>query len=231
MIDLHCHLLPYVDDGANDLDEARKLLTMEAEQGVREVNITPHLRQGMFETPDEVIQRQFERLCRQGEANNLTLHVSREYHIDGVFWEKLKEGSILPIGKNTILAEFSSQHSAEQILVGVERILEHGYTSLIAHVERYPAATVDVIGQLRFIGALIQVNVDSVLGYDGRAVKRFSHSLLKSGLVDVIASDAHSTDFRPPRLRECQVYLARKFSAELAEKLLQENPKKIITGE
>ena len=231
MIDLHCHLLPYVDDGANDLDEARKLLTMEAEQGVREVNITPHLRQGMFETPDEVIQRQFERLCRQPEANNLMLHISREYHIDSLIWEKLQEGSILPIGKNTILAELSSQHSAEQILVGVERILEHGYIPLVAHVERYPAASPEVIEQLHQVGALIQVNADAVLGYDGRTVRRLVHILLKSGLVDVIASDAHSTDFRPPRLRECQTYLTRKFGAVLAEKLLQENPKKIITGE
>ena len=230
MIDLHCHLLPYVDDGASVLDEARELLAMEAEQSVKEVNITPHLRQGMFETPDEVIQRQFERLCQQPEANNLALHLSREYHIDSLFWEKLQEGSILPIGKNTILAEFSSQHSAEQILSAAKEIMAAGYTPLVAHVERYPAATVDVIEQLHQTGALVQVNADAVLGYDGRMVRRFVHGLLQSDLVDVIASDAHSTDFRPPRLRECYAYLTRKYGVEKAEQLLQKTPAKILSG-
>ena len=84
MVDIHCHLLPYVDDGAEDLDEAVELLEEQHKQGVTTICFTPHLRTDMFESPDEKIIRQFERLDRIQRENGfgMSLYLSREYHCD-----------------------------------------------------------------------------------------------------------------------------------------------------
>lgn len=228
MIDIHCHLLPYVDDGANDLEEAVELLRLEAEQGVTALCVTPHLRLGMFETPDEKITAQYERLKGLAAEKGLQIFLSREYHWDELLAEKLGDRTLLPIGDRTLLVEFSFRHSAAQMLEAAGQVRRCGYTPLIAHVERYPAATEELIRGLREAGALIQVNADAVLGYDGRALKRSTWDLLKAGLVDVIASDAHSPDERPPRLRECFAFLQKKLGEAQAGKLLLEKPEALL---
>lgn len=230
MIDIHCHLLPYVDDGANDLDEARLLLSSEAEQGVTEICLTPHLREGMFETPDEKIRFQFERISGIAGELGLTLRLSREYHVDGLFWEKLEAGEIIPVGRGVILTEFSSVDDADTMARAVKRIKESGFVPLVAHVERYPAADADTVRALRSLGALIQVNADAVLGYDGRYVKKTVWEFIGERLVDVVASDAHGVDDRPVRMRECMTFIKKKAGDETAERLMLKNPGKIIKG-
>ncbi len=229
MIDLHCHLLPYVDDGAHDLEEAEALLTLEAEQGVAELCLTPHLRAGMFETPDEKVQGQFARLKTLAAGKGIRLYLSREYHWDELFEEKLRAGEVLPMGQNVLLTEFSPRHSPQQMLAAAEEIRGYGYTPLIAHAERYPAADAALIGALKKEGALIQINADAVLGYDGRWFKRLAWELLKADLVDAVASDAHSTGERPPRMAECAALIRKKLGPARAEKLLLRGPEAILT--
>ena len=228
MIDLHCHLLPYVDDGAHDLDEAIELLTLEAEQGVTELCLTPHLRRGMFETPDEKIRTQYERLVPIAAEKGLRLRLSREYHCDELLFEKLRDGTVIPMGKKVILTEFSARHSAEDMLKAVETIRSYGWIPMIAHAERYPAVTEALIRRLRGADALIQINADAVLGYDGRGIRRFVWGLLNAGLADVVASDAHSTTDRPPHLRRCELLIRKKLGGEQAKKLLLTDPGTII---
>ncbi len=231
MIDIHCHLLPYVDDGANDLEEATALLSAEAEQGVTDLCFTPHLRSGMFETPDEKIRFQFGRMAPIAGGFGIRVFISREYHFDELFLEKLDARAVIPIGRNVVLTEFSSAHGAEQMLSAVSRIREYGLTPLIAHVERYPAADADLIRGLRSAGALIQINADALLGYDGRYLKKFAWELLDADLVDVVASDAHGMPDRPPRMQACMALITKKTGPERAEKVLLRNPEKIIKGQ
>ena len=228
MTDLHCHLLPYVDDGARDLEEAERLLSLEAEQGVTTLCVTPHLREGMFETPDEAIEKQFARLRPMAEEKGVRLYLSREYHYDRLFWEKLRAGEVLAIGGGVLLTEFSSAHSPEQMLGAVEEIRAYGLIPLVAHVERYPATNEEFTGELRAAGAVIQVNADAVLGYDGRYIKRLVWSLLKTDAVDVIASDAHDTAFRPPRMRACYDRISKKLGPSRAERLMRINPERLL---
>lgn len=230
MIDLHCHLLPYVDDGAHDLEEAEKLLSMEAEQGVTALCLTPHLREGMFETPDEALRRQWERLRPMAAAKGLQLFLSREYHCDDLFWDTLDAGQTIPIGDTVLLLEFSTWTGADQMRSAVREIRRRGLFPLLAHAERYAACDVPLIEELREAGALIQVNADAVLGCDGLRLKRLTWKLLHAGLVDLIASDAHSSDERPPRLRDCNHVLKKKLGDEQAERLLLSTPRKMIMG-
>ena len=230
MTDVHCHLLPYVDDGAHDLEEAAELLKLEAAQGVTTVCVTPHLRQEMFETPDEILRRQYERLSKIAEGFGITLCLSREYHYDGLFREKLHQHQILPIGRNGVLVEFSYSDSRDQMLCAMGEILNSGYVPIIAHVERYAATTPDLISDLKNAGARIQVNADAVLGRDGRYAKKLAWTLLRADLVDVVASDAHDTAERPPRLAQCYKKLIKKLGAETASRLTERNPEMLLTG-
>ena len=83
---------------------------------------------------------------------------------------------------------------------------------------------------LRDEGALIQVNADAVLGFDGRCAKKLTWLLLKAGAVDVIASDAHDSELRPPRMKECFTRIAKKLGRETAERLMRTNPARILGG-
>ena len=232
LTDIHCHIIPYVDDGALRMQEAEELLRMQIDQGVTTVCCTPHLRKNMFETPDDVIQMQFERLkawCIQAELP-VTLYLSREYHCDELLIKKLEAGQILPLGKGkTLLAELSHRHSEKQIHEYIRIIKSYGFTPLLAHAERYEALeSTASIARLTELGALIQMNAGSLTGAEGRRQASRCKKLLKEHLIHVIASDAHDPEERPPELAACASILERKFGEEYAAKLLCTNPYQIL---
>ena len=233
MADIHCHILPYVDDGAEQKEESRKLLRMQYKQGVRTVCCTPHLRKGMFETPDEEIIEQFERFKeRAGDLRKrMRFYLSREYHCDSAFVSRLERDKVIPLGNSRfLLTEMSSRYSEQQIFDYVDIVLKCGYRPLIAHVERYPALTKSTlqIQDLIDMGALIQMNASSILAREGIKQAAWCKKLLKEGLVHVVASDAHDSETRPPEMDRVANYLERKVGEEYARELLRTNPMTIL---
>ncbi len=235
LTDLHCHLMPYVDDGAYDEEECLALLKLEAEQGVRCICLTPHLRADMFETSDEEILRHFamvQELVREA-ALPLELCHSREYHFDRLFRKRLESGQLRPLGAgSSLLVEFGGWHGREEILDAVNMVKAAGYVPLIAHVERYAPLQQDwsFACELREQGSLLQVNAGSVLGHEGLRQRLLCKKLLQKDLITVIASDAHDISFRTPQLRQCAEHLESKFGRQTARKLLSGNPKAILEG-
>lgn len=233
LVDLHCHVIPYVDDGAVNEEEASAILRLQAEQGVKVICCTPHLRKGMFETPDDEIIRQFRALKQRAKADGqeIIFALSREYHADALFEEKLEKKEIICMGAGRyILTEFSHAHSYRQIQGTIDLITASGYRPLIAHIERYPAlmGDEDRVIELREMGARIQVNAGSVLGRGSSKEQAWTKKLLKYRLADVIASDAHGTDFRPPELLKCAEYIEKKYGETYADRLFHTNPLKIL---
>lgn len=233
LIDLHCHLVPYVDDGAEDMEEALALLRMLSGQGVKAVCATPHLRAHMFQTPDEEIRKRFQELKEAAQKENIPirLYLSREYHCDRDFFGLLENKKLLTIGQgNGVLCEFSGASEASFILKTIKDVIRNGYLPLVAHVERYAAIhqTKDLIDNIKSLGALIQVNAGSITGKEGFSLKRFSRKLAKENRIDVIASDSHDPINRPPFLRECAEWLESKAGAAYARKVLYETPMKLL---
>ena len=234
IVDLHCHILPYVDDGALRCEESDELLEMLFQQGVRVLCATPHLRKGMFETPDEEIQAQFADLLKRADrlGERMTLLLSREYHCDDLFRERLEAGNVLCMGAgNTVLMEFSSRHTFEDILSWVEGVRQRGYSPLIAHIERYPAlnGSPEKVSALIQSGAKIQMNAGSILGREGFRQALWSKRLLKKSLVHVVASDSHDPELRPPELDACMKVLRKIVGRDDAMALLRDNPIKILS--
>lgn len=235
MTDIHCHLLPYVDDGAFDMDEALELLEQEAGQGVDTVCLTPHLRQDMFETPDSKLLTMFARLNQAAAENSIPirLFLSREYYYDSQFRQLLRDNRVMPMAGKVLLVEFSYGSNWEDLLEAAQLVQEAGYRPMFAHVERYRVIQHDpgVIQTLLAQGVLIQVNADSILGRAGFREKKTARQLLKNRAVTVVASDAHDCRLRTPNLQKCRTYLERKFGRDYARELLETNPRSILSEE
>ena len=234
LADIHCHVLPYVDDGAEHLEEMEQLLTEQARQGARLVCATPHLRHGMFTASDAEIQHQFERARAFIRTQKLPIYLclSREYYCDSHFLARLEEGRVLPMGNgNTLLVEFSGRHTFAVICDHLQRVLRAGYQPLVAHVERYPAieSKTERVARLIELGALIQVNAGGLLGREGWHQKRLSWELLRQDMVHVVASDAHGPVYRPVELAACANKIEHRMGTACAQKVLWDNPLKIVS--
>ncbi len=235
LADIHCHVLPYVDDGAAVFDESLTLIDMQYEQGIRTICATPHLRKGMFETSDEEIKHQFDRLQKEEALRHpdLKLYLSREYHADDLFFDRMAKYRELPLGEGgTLLVEFSSRFDLNKMLDCMLLVMGRGYIPLIAHIERYPAAaSPDAVKFLIDRGAMIQINAGSLLGEEGFWKARQVRKLVHARLVHVVASDAHDSVERPPRMKEAYDWISKKVSASYAEEVMHTNPLKILTGQ
>lgn len=231
--DVHCHALPGVDDGAKSVLASLEILQMEWDGGVEHVLLTPHYRRGMFETDRRIVREQFAKLqeaCRQ-KLPGMQLYLGCEFHSNMDMIDLLREESGYRIcGSQTILLEFSGRNTKEYIRDRVYQAISHGYQVIIAHPERYPAMQedLDFTEDLLDIGARLQINADSILGEDGRKVKKYCKQLLKYEMADFIGSDAHDCTSRPTRLGECAAWLEKKFGHEAARQLLIENPARLI---
>lgn len=233
MIDIHCHILPYVDDGAFDLDVALELLETEADQGVTQICLTPHLRQEMFETTDNKIRSVFERLQQTVEEEEIpiVLHLSREYYYDANFRKILASGQVIPMGGRVLLVEFSYNSDFAVLEEAAQAVFAAGYEPMFAHVERYRAIQKEPELAFRLMeqGVRLQVNAGSILGTDGRYEKKTARYLLKNLSVFAVASDTHDPRFRAPNLAKCRKFLEKKFSRDYAEELLYTNPLSILS--
>ncbi len=234
LTDMHCHLLPYVDDGAENLQQAVHLLNLQVEQNVSTVFLTPHYRKGMFETADDKIEAQYNRLLELTQKSNLplTLYLGREYYIGKSFLEKLAQGNVFPLGNSKhILIEFSTRPQEKEVLLKyVNAILSTGYTPLIAHVERYPITKnePEILNELHELGAKLQMNAEVFLGNGGFWHKRYCMQLIKKYPIDFIASDSHDINMRTPNLGDCANYLKKKLPNALWQKIFIENPKILL---
>ena len=162
----------------------------------------------------------------------MLLFLSREYHCDDLFRERLNAGNVLCFGRGrTVLIEFSYHHTYEAILSWIDDVQARGYCPLIAHVERYPAlsGSLEKVSTLIQKGAKIQMNAGSILGLEGFRQSMWSKRLLKEGLVHVVASDSHDPENRPPELDACFHFLRKKVGDAYAMALLRENPVKILS--
>lgn len=233
LFDIHCHIVPFVDDGARTRDEALNMLSMEYQQGVKNIIVTPHCRQQMFETPMEEIKKQFwvlRNLSRQ-IGSDLKLYLGCEFHANMEMVEMLKTGKAITMaGSRYVLTEFSTEATASYIRDRFYSLLSHGYWPIAAHLERYKniCKDMDIVEELISMGGYVQLNADSVIGKSGFASKRICKKLLKNGLVHFIGSDCHRTDGRISRIGDSYEYVTKKFGKAYADEIFTKNPSMIL---
>lgn len=233
MIDVHCHILPDIDDGAKDMEMAAALLQKEYKDGVRTIIATPHYRRKMFEPSMEKVLTAYHLLCEKAEALGIRLYLGCEYHVNTEITEDIIAGRRPSLaGSRYVLSEFSSASEEAFIRERCCNMRSRGLVPVLAHVERYPALTenLDLLEELSEIGCMIQINAGSFLGKDGWKIKRFCKKALKYELVDLVGSDGHDMKQRLPQMGECAAWLEKNVGTAYAEKLLYGNAEKIINN-
>lgn len=234
MIDIHCHLLYGVDDGAATIEESVKMLQHAKQQGITAMILTPHYRHGMFAHPSETIAAHFSKLLPLAGRLGIELALGTEYHVNSQIGEALQSGRCRTLaGSGYVLSEYSHDSEFAYLYQMTEELLRHGYVPVVAHVERYACLVQEPsrVEELRRLGAWIQLNADAVIGLEGRAPKRFCKRLIARECADVVASDCHGADRRVCHLAECRNYLMKKFGAGTADRLLLRNPAMIWRNE
>ena len=233
MFDMHCHIIPSVDDGAKSLELSLKMLQVEYSAGVRHVILTPHYRRGMFETDRDTVEKKYGELKEAAarELPDLRLYLGCEYHSDGELVERVRSDYRYRMnGGRHVLLEFSEGDSQKYIKEKVYKLRSAGFVPAIAHIERYSACNkdLDFVAELGRLGCLIQVNADSLIGKDGRQAKKFSRDLVKEDLLDLIGSDGHNLTSRPVRIEECRKWLEKKAGSGYAKWIFCQRPAELL---
>ena len=231
--DIHCHILPGVDDGARNMDEALWMLNKEYEDGVRHVILTPHFRYEMFEPHMNIVTRQFMQLRRAAMnvgTEGIQLYLGCELHSSMDMVECLKKGRRLTMaGSRYVLVEFSNGDEKSYIEERVRSLLMNGFIPIIAHAERYQATRNDIhfLAGLREMGAYIQINANTISGQNGFGAKNYAKKLMKQNLLDFVGSDGHRQNERIPEIGRCAEKMERMMGSEYVKKILIRNPRRI----
>lgn len=232
--DIHCHILPGVDDGAKNMDQSKEMLDIAYEEGIRIMIATPHhMPEDEDNASPEVIQEKVTQLQAyvDEQGYDMTILPGNEVYFYSEAPELLEEGKINTMaGTDYVLVEFSPMDEGRYIRNSLAELQNMGYEPIIAHVERYDSLCKDFdrITELRDMGILIQVNVASIMGDFGKPMKAVAEKLLKKQMVDFIGTDAHSSGRRAPRVKECAEYLYKKYPAAYVDKILYANAEKYI---
>lgn len=223
MIDIHSHILYGIDDGAKDIGSSLDLI--DNQPGVTAIIATPHYsKPDHFLSSPETNQKLLKELQKETET---TLKLGNELFIDASLDELLETGDVLTLaGSRYVLVEFPMGSYRDVYDEWLYNITISGYKLIIAHPERYAYVQENFEFCQRWVkeGYLLQSNADSLKDKRKRII---IDKLLKNGWLYFLASDAHNS-FRNPKLKEAYEDISKSYSAEIADRLLEKNPRAVI---
>ena len=244
MIDLHCHILPGLDDGPADMEEALLLCRAAAADGTRVVVATPHMLDGLYDVKREEVISGVKALRRRLQEEGIPLKVfpGADIRLDPDLPRLLAEGRLvtvgdLPLGTADGRSPYLMLELPEAVIPrGLSDLLftlqVMGLTPMISHPERNFDVQSDPERVRPWVdaGTVLQLTAGSLVGAFGRRAERCARTLLRARLAHVVASDAHSTTGRPPGLSRARAVVERLLSPEEAEAIFVRRPQAILAG-
>lgn len=234
IIDLHCHILPNVDDGAENMEETIEMLSIAVEEGISGIVATSHAKAEMLQQSERYLES-YREILKYIELNNIPIQIyygNELYYSDGIL-SALRNGEVHTLnGTHYVLVEFPIYENYYYIERGIRNLQNLGYWPIVAHVERYEELqSEDKIRKLIELGAYIQVNTSSILGKSGITTRMFCTKLLRKRLVHIVATDAHGSKHRRPEMKDCLKLIDRIAGEKYRRIITEENPEKIIIEE
>jgi len=228
MIDIHCHLLPGVDDGAKSWDVTLEMCRMAQQDGVTHIVATPHAN----------YEYSYQRGAHEAMLNELRTSVPGlsfslgcDFHLS---FENIEDALAHPkrytIGDTSYLLVELSEYSIFNVTQTLYQLQTAGMMPIITHPERNPfvLSKPEMVQEFYEAGCVIQITANSLTGFWGKPSQKLSETLLRKSLVHIIASDAHGLKNRPPLLSIARKAAANIVGEEAASRLVLENPGAIV---
>jgi protein-tyrosine phosphatase len=193
-VDMHSHVLPGIDDGAQTLEESIFLIKRMMEVGITKIIATPHIMVDFYRNTPETINAALELLKAELTRQNIEIQIeaAAEHYFDETFENRVDEKRLMTMGDNYALFEYSFVSSPPNAFQVIQKMKEHGnYKPILAHPERYRYMTIDEMANLRSWGCNMQMNTISLTGYYGKDVKKKAEAMIDADIVDFISSDMH----------------------------------------
>ncbi|MDW7771748.1 MAG: CpsB/CapC family capsule biosynthesis tyrosine phosphatase [Desulfobulbaceae bacterium] len=230
MIDIHCHILPGLDDGPGNIDVSLAMAAAAAQDGIRAIIATPHT--DGIRVNSISVEKGVRRLNEELRREKINIQIYSGYEIPSYLIPSLGQTHRLA-GSNHILLEFPHTHLPADALITVSAAITRGLYPIIAHPERNPdiLAEPELLMDLVAAGALVQLTAVSICGDLGSDIRQCSHYLLQKNLVHFIATDSHSPSFREPVLSRARNIAEKLVGREQAAMLVEHNPAGIIRKE
>ena len=233
MVDIHCHILPGVDDGARSWEVSLAMCEVAARDGIRHIVATPHANSEF--RYDRAALSELVQELRSRCGDELTFSLGCDFHLS---FENFEDVQRVPErycieGTRYLLVEFSDFSIAPNTTQVLMQLLQMGITPILTHPERNPILQKELHRVLEWAdrGCVVQVTANALTDRWGDRAKKAAEFLFEHEAVHVLASDAHSVRNRPPVLSEARAYVTKHHSAELAEVLVQANPAAIVAGQ
>ncbi len=235
MIDLHCHLLPGIDDGAPDLATSLEMARIAVADGITTIACTPHIYPGLYENTGPDILLRVERLQADLDAAGiaLTLVAGCDAHLTPTMVAELDSGHIPTIaGSRYFLFEPPHHVAPPRLEQSVLATLEAGYMPIITHPERlsWIESHYDTMKALARAGAWMQLTAGSITGRFGQRAQSWSERMLDEGLVHLVSTDAHNLRNRKPLLSEAAAVVAARLGEAAAHDMVVTRPRMVLAN-
>lgn len=233
MIDLHCHILPGIDDGAKTLDISLEMARIAVDDGIRTMACTPHIYPGMYMNDGPGIAAAREALQAELDRAGIALRlvVGADVHLVPGLIDGLRSGLVPTLhGSRYFLLEPSHTTPPPRMEESVFNLIASGYTPVITHPERltWVESHFPVFQRLIGQGAWMQVTAGALTGVFGPRAKYWGERFVGEGMTHILATDAHSNGRRRPRLTEGLAVVERLVGAQEAQRMVLERPQAIL---
>ncbi len=233
MVDIHSHILPEVDDGSKSWDVSVAMCRMAAADGITHQVATPHANDRYHY--DRAYLQGLVAQLQQLAGNALTLSLGCDFHLS---YDNLQDVLANPSrysieGSRHMLVELSNYSVPQQITDCFMQLGDRGVTAIVTHPERNPILRESLQRVVEWAeqGCVIQVTASALTGFWGERVRRAAHWLLEHDAVHVLATDAHDTEKRTPVLSAARDAVAELCGTEVAQALVEANPRAIIQSQ
>lgn len=234
-VDIHCHLLPGIDDGSADAATSMAMAEMAVDDGISTIIVTPHQLGSYGHNRGDDIRRQTAEVAELLAQQNIPLTVlpGGDVRIEPDLVERIADGDVVTLGdhKKHVLLELPHElfMPFEPLL---DRLASAGIVGVLSHPERNAGILREpnVLGSLVDRGCLMQVTAGSVIGAFGPASRQLAEWMLGEGLIHFVATDAHGLESRRPRLGPAFDRVAELTNAEIATDLCCRNPAAVAAG-
>lgn len=229
-IDIHCHILPGLDDGPPDIEGSVEMLKVAMEDGISNIFATPHILPGLYDNNSNMIMSSLEEF-RKHVPDTVKIFYGADVRITVDLLEGVESGEVPTLnGSGYMLVELPQYVVPPNVDNLIFNLRHRGIIPIITHPERHLRLMQDLpaLEKLLASGALCQITAMSITGSLGKGIQKASMNMIKKGLADFVASDAHDPKKRSPVLSRAYEEVKKEFGGDVSDRLFFVNPQKIL---